>query len=131
MKTSPPSARVAAMRSMQQQNCKNKTPLKHTLKLLNLYLKFSRNTLDTLNILETSLKHHWNCHEIPLQNPLNFFLIPLNLPWITPQSSLKHPENYLETSLKCLWYFLQTPIEHLLIIIETHSKLHETPFKFP
>ena len=48
-KTSPPSARVAAMRFMLQQNCKTKleTPLK-------LFMKFSCNTLDIF------FKHPWN-----------------------------------------------------------------------
>ena len=83
--TSPPSAWVAAMRSLQQ-----------------LFVTLSLNTLETCfrhlrNCLATSLKHH---------------LRPLNLPWIslkvsrkTTQSSLKHTKNFLVKFLKQHWSF--------------------------
>ena len=110
LSTSPPSARVVAMRSMQQQNCINKTPLKHSWKLLKLYLKFSRNTLDTIfkhpwNFLKTSLKLPWNTLWTSFRYPWTSLELPLKVSRNTNQSSLKHPKN-----LKNSWSNFETSL---------------------
>ena len=63
--TSPPSAQVAAMRFMLQQNCKTKLHRMILESPLKLFMKFSSNTLATFfkhpwNFLNTSMKLPWN-----------------------------------------------------------------------
>ena len=78
IKTSPPSARVAAMRSMQRQNCKT------TLKVSRNIPQSSLNYPKNLDILETPLK-------LFIKHSLNF---------TTLKTPLKQPSIFLETHLK-------------------------------
>ena len=86
-KTSPPSARVAAMRFSLQQNCKTnfierflKHPWNYLLNFLETHLTLSLNFLKmSLKLPWKSLKHPWSSHEPPFKVAQN-----------NPQSSLKH-----------------------------------------
>ena len=105
-KTSPPSARVAAMRFMLQQNCKTKLHWKILETPLKLFIKFSWSTLDTFfNTLGSSLKHFWNY----LKTPFELLLDTLRFPWITLKRLSVRPSIFLETSLKHLPNFLKYP----------------------
>ena len=120
--SSPPSAHVVAMRSVQQQNCKTKlywNCFETTLKVLLIFLK---HTL-SLNTLETFIKCVWNCLETSLKHHLNFFKILLNLPWITLEGLSEHPSIFLETPLKLPWNILETPCK-------LPSNTHSTSFKY-
>ena len=99
LKTSPPSARVAAMSHMQHE-----TSLKH----LNIFLKLPWHTFETLwnhpwNNLDTLLKPPWNL----LKKPWNF---------------LDHPCKSLETPRKFLWKTLKTFLELLVNFWKTCQK---------
>ena len=71
IKTSPPSARVAAMSDMQQQTFKNRTTLKHPHKSSIKHLHPLENPLETclkgFNTRETLLKHSQNLLVAPMK----------------------------------------------------------------
>ena len=113
LKTSPPSARVAAMRYMQQQNCKklqwniSETPMKlflqfywYTLEIT--FFKFPENfpkaSLKLLDTLEAPLNHPWGS----LETPFTLFETPLKLPWNAIETPLKLSSNTHWTSLNTL-----------------------------
>ena len=102
--TSPPSAWVATMRFMLQQNCKAK-----------LHGNTPKAFLEHLwTFLETPLKYLWNF----LKFPLKFFQmtlkpteisheLPFNLPWNILESSLKHPWNTFELPSNSPWSYFK------------------------
>ena len=114
-KTSLPSARVAAMRSMQQQNWKNRAPFKH-------YWNFIKYFVEThLKLsLNTHLKLHWNISETHVKLLLNF----QKSTWSTLLSYLKHPLNIMKTTLKFPWNFLEMSFKLLWKTLETLFKHH-------
>ena len=104
-KTSPSSAREAAMSAMQHE-----TFFKHLERFLETFLKHFRNTLENH---ETPLKHPWNFlfHETFMKHSCNFLETPLKLPQNTLQSSLILSWNIHVTSLKHPWKLLRTPLK--------------------
>ena len=53
------------MRSIQQQNCKNKTPLDHYWNTIETFFEI------ILKKIDTNFKYPWNCLETPLKHSLN------------------------------------------------------------
>ena len=108
-KTSPPSAREAAM---------NATHMNVFWNTLKVYLKLPWNTL------ETPLKHPWNFlfHETFMKHPRNIFEPHLKLPQNTLQSPSKHPSIFLESFMKHPCNFFKTPLKLPQNSIETSLK---------
>ena len=141
--TSPPFARVAAMRFMQR-NWKWNF-LEHTLDTFFKHLKLPQ----PLIFLEIPFKLHWSILKSFLGHPLNFLEIPLrlpwnyfelllntletnwNLPWNTLQFSSKHPWTYLEIPFKLSWNSLESSLKLLWNFVKHHWNFPDTPFKFP
>ena len=104
-KTSPPSARVAAMSDMQQKTSKTEQPHKSFKLLLN------------------NLPLSWNFLETSMEDLKNFYERSLKLLWMILETSMKDPWNPLRTPL-------ETPLELALKAWITWNTL-ETPLKSP
>ena len=89
-KTSPPSARVAAMSDMQktfktEQSWNTLAKALNFIKHFNIFLKLPR------NFYERSLKLHWKILETSMKDPWNFYERSLKLWWKILETLLKLP----------------------------------------